>query len=261
MTTAANANLFSFGYSRGLPASFDRERDFAWGARLIVTPIGRVDLLWDRTSNLGAAGHPAKDCLRIFFENGGWESVKAGIKLQFDEGNLDYRNDKEAVVYRDDYWEVKANCQSSHGYCYVAMYPHGRTDLYKKPATFVAKEFGKTLAYAYLFDEAGAIVDQRRVYFEEDGKLYTQLAYFIMSIENPEYVVSTAPRGYKPKSDEPAETLTVERKVGTGFYDTNLFCRRADGTKVLEVSCRNTEYRAELKRLKFEHPTYTFVEP
>jgi len=118
MTTIDKLKL-GFGYNAGLPDS----ATFAFGARLIVSQDGYVDFVHDRTSivsKLDPTEHLAT--LDRLNEEYRLDKLLADVKSALTAGALDTRGDDEIAV-RCGSFTMKANCQSSAGYCYIVVYP------------------------------------------------------------------------------------------------------------------------------------------
>jgi hypothetical protein len=104
-----------FGYNRGLPPG----RTVAWGARLIVTESGDVDMLHDRQGAIGP-DEPRRrlvDHLNMldpsFFDR---------ISHLLRDGVMRTGTAEDFVVHSDEVVIVRANTNASFGYCYVVAY-------------------------------------------------------------------------------------------------------------------------------------------
>ena len=104
-----------FGYHRGLPA----DRTVAWGARLIVTQGGDVDLLHDRQDVIGDQ-EPRRRLLDHL--NALDPGLRQLIRNLLRSGAMHTRRAAELVVHEDDVVTVRANILASAGYCYVVAY-------------------------------------------------------------------------------------------------------------------------------------------
>ena len=104
-----------FGYHRGLPA----DRKVAWGARLIVTQGGDVDLVHDRQDVIGDQ-EPRRRLLDHL--NALDPSLRQLISGLLRSGAMQTRRADELVVHQDDVVTVRANTNASAGYCCVVAY-------------------------------------------------------------------------------------------------------------------------------------------
>jgi len=109
-----------FGYDAGLPDGVSA----AFGARLIVTEDGTVDLVPDRVSVEVEDGGSKEQFLDLLNDRYPLPKLKADIADALRNRALDTRGDAEITVRVLDL-TMKANCRSSGGYCYIAIY---RTD-------------------------------------------------------------------------------------------------------------------------------------
>jgi hypothetical protein len=112
---ADTPRTLEFGYRRGLPAG----RTVAWGARLIVTQAGDVDLIHDRQDAIGAE-EPLDRLLAHL--NGLDTGLRQLIAALLRSGDMQTRVAQELVVHQDDVIVIKANTNASAGYCYVVAY-------------------------------------------------------------------------------------------------------------------------------------------
>lgn len=106
-----------FGYNAGLP----EEVTVAWGARAILTPDHRVDLVHDRQSTIGS--HPEIAALTDTLDahvTTRWTSAASALLAA---GVMHPRSREEFVLTRTDGVIVKANTLGSGGYLYVCAYP------------------------------------------------------------------------------------------------------------------------------------------
>jgi hypothetical protein len=105
----------SFGYNAGLPA----DRTVAWGARLIVTQGGDVDVVPDRLSAMG----DDEPLARLFLHLNGLDPrLDERISRLLRDGKMQTRVAEELTVHADDVVIINANTNASHGYCYVVAY-------------------------------------------------------------------------------------------------------------------------------------------
>jgi hypothetical protein len=113
-TPAATTRL-QFGYNRGLPPG----RTVAWGARLIVTQSGSVDLVHDRQAAIGADEPLARLLAHL---NGLDPYFTERISRLLRDGAMQTRTAEELTVHTDDVVVIVANTNASYGYCYVVAY-------------------------------------------------------------------------------------------------------------------------------------------
>ena len=104
-----------FGYHRGLPA----DRTVAWGARLIVTQGGDVDLLHDRQDVIGDQESRRRLLDHLNALDPGLRQL---IRNLLRSGVMQTRRADELVVHEDDVVTVRANTNASAGYCYVVAF-------------------------------------------------------------------------------------------------------------------------------------------
>lgn len=92
----------------------------AWGARLIVTQDGDVDLVYDRQDAVGpdAERRALVDYLNGTV-NGEW---KGALSALLSHGVVNTRRAKEVIVYDDDRMRIEGNSNASGGYFYVVAY-------------------------------------------------------------------------------------------------------------------------------------------
>jgi hypothetical protein len=105
-----------FGYNAGIPTTAA-----AWGARLIVTQDGMVDLVPDRQGF--AEGDPAAkerlaNHLRTEVDGAPFDQLKSMLR----DRTVSTRDDVEHVLYDDGMCQVLGSAQNSAGYFYVAAY-------------------------------------------------------------------------------------------------------------------------------------------
>jgi hypothetical protein len=104
-----------FGYNRGLPPG----RTVAWGARLIVTQSGGVDMLHDRQGAIG----PDEPRRRLVdhlntLDPGFLDRISRLLR----DGAMRTGTAEDFVVHSDKVVIVRANTNASCGYCYVVAY-------------------------------------------------------------------------------------------------------------------------------------------
>lgn len=105
----------AYGYSRGLPDDVTT----AWGCRAVLTAANSVDIVWDRTSEVGHPGDLNRlvECLDSVAQT--WLD-KASELLTL--GRMSPRDSREHVLFDDGFLVVKANTNASSGYLYVCAY-------------------------------------------------------------------------------------------------------------------------------------------
>lgn len=124
----------AFGYNDGLVPGVHA----AWGARLIVTQTGSVDMLGDRQDTYGdddrvAALHewlnrdvqfnpPAHNGYGVDMGQSPLRVALANIGAALREGHLDTRTARPFIAHQDSDGAILANTKASAGYCYVAAY-------------------------------------------------------------------------------------------------------------------------------------------
>lgn len=89
----------------------------AWGARLIVSQLGYVDVVHDR---MGAAGD--RRILDELNERFSMLQMREMISNRLITGIMQTRTAAEIVLFSDDVIEVHANTNGSGGYCYVTAW-------------------------------------------------------------------------------------------------------------------------------------------
>lgn len=92
----------------------------AWGARLIVTQDGCVDLPPDRQ---GAAGEGRQEFLALLDAQAHLPTLLNAIRNLLAGGRMNTRIAEDFVIFRNDKVEVHANTNGSAGYCYLAAFP------------------------------------------------------------------------------------------------------------------------------------------
>jgi hypothetical protein len=90
----------------------------AWGARLIVSQDGWVDIVHDR-QDLIAADSESNAALIVALTNSTW---KRDLVTKLQTGEVDTRNGADVVVYEDDEIKVAGNSNGSYGYFYIAAW-------------------------------------------------------------------------------------------------------------------------------------------
>ena len=103
----------------------------AWGARLIVTQDGTVDLVPDRQGTDG--GPHSQEILAELNKRFAWGQLSAVIRellvgIRFPDGErvrMGTREEEDFILYLDDRLVIHANTNASAGYCYVTawLYP------------------------------------------------------------------------------------------------------------------------------------------
>jgi hypothetical protein len=89
----------------------------AWGARLIITQTGDVDIVHDRQHAVG--DDAPVDTLLHHLNKVGWrDNLSAMLK----SGAVSTRERAEVTVYQDDLIMVRGNSNGSHGYFYAAAW-------------------------------------------------------------------------------------------------------------------------------------------
>jgi hypothetical protein len=90
----------------------------AWGARLIITQTGDVDIVHDRQHAVG--NDDDIDDLLNWLNNVPWrQSLSDMLKSH----QVSTREGAEVTVYQDPYIVVRGNSNGSHGYFYICAYP------------------------------------------------------------------------------------------------------------------------------------------
>ncbi len=112
---ADTPRTLEFGYRPGLPAG----RTVAWGARLIVTQSGDVDLVHDRQDAIGPDEPRARLVAHLNALNPGLRQLISNLLRS---GAMHTRVAQEFAVHEDDVVLIKANTNASAGYCYVVAY-------------------------------------------------------------------------------------------------------------------------------------------
>lgn len=108
---STTTHRLAFGDNDALP----EHATAAWGARLIVTQDGYVDLVPDRTDIFGAeaiSGALVKRIPRPL------DLVAAALR----DSRLNTRQAGRVELYRDDLLVLTADTKASAGYCYVTAY-------------------------------------------------------------------------------------------------------------------------------------------
>lgn len=109
-----------FGYNAGLPD----DAIAAWGARLIITQDGGVDMLWDRTDAVGPDTERGV-FLALLGSRYPQEQLRSDIKDRLRSGEIQTREAAEIVLHDDAEIRVLGNSNASAGYFYVTAYRKG----------------------------------------------------------------------------------------------------------------------------------------
>jgi hypothetical protein len=104
----------------GLSAAVPENAPAAWGARLIVTQSGDVDLVPDRQSMIGPEIEQKR--LAEHLNAGALKMIKEQIGAYLKGYRMLTREGEEIEVYSDDLIVARANTNGSCGYCYVAAW-------------------------------------------------------------------------------------------------------------------------------------------
>lgn len=91
----------------------------AWGARLIVTQDGQVDLLWDR---MGDDSGPHTQELIDRLNDGLIKHMRETISALLTSYEMSTRDGADFILHMDDRVVMHANTKGSHGYCYVTAW-------------------------------------------------------------------------------------------------------------------------------------------
>lgn len=110
-----NGDTLPYGLNDAVPTGART----AWGARLIVTQDGHVDLVPDRQ---GCAGVDRDAFLTLLGEQFPAEAMFAKLRELLVTRQMDTRTAGDFVLFRSDRLEVHANTNGSGGYCYVAAF-------------------------------------------------------------------------------------------------------------------------------------------
>lgn len=109
----------AFGYNAGLPD----DALAAWGARIIVTQDGDVDIVWDRTDSVPEGNADMRRAfLDLLNERYPTEALRAMIRALLQTREIDTRVAREVGLYDDDEIRVIGNSNGSGGYFYVTAY-------------------------------------------------------------------------------------------------------------------------------------------
>lgn len=113
-----------FGLSEAIPEGVTA----AWGARLIVTQDGDVDLPSDRQ---GAAGEGRQEFLALLDAEVPLPTLLDAVSKLLREGSMQTRLAEDFRIVRNSAVEVHADTNGSAGYCYLAAFPTqpGRPEL------------------------------------------------------------------------------------------------------------------------------------
>lgn len=93
------------------------EAPAAWGARLIVTQTGQVDMLGDRQDLTG--GEDATRALLDVLKETPWREA---LILMLLDREVETQVAKDVTVYEDDKIKVAGNSNASYGYFYVSAW-------------------------------------------------------------------------------------------------------------------------------------------
>jgi hypothetical protein len=89
----------------------------AWGARLIVTQTGDVDIVHDRQHAIGDS--KSIQVLLSRLDEWTWRDNLRDMLKSFE---VSTRSAAEVTVYDDDMITVRGNSNGSHGYFYIAAW-------------------------------------------------------------------------------------------------------------------------------------------
>lgn len=111
-----------FGYNAGLPD----DAQAAWGARIIVTQDGAVDILWDRTDCVPEDNERVRtDFLELLSGRYPNTQLRTDIADRLRSGEIKTREAAEVELYDDAEVRVVGNSNASAGYFYVTAYRKG----------------------------------------------------------------------------------------------------------------------------------------
>lgn len=105
----------------------------AWGARLIVTQDGHVDMVPDRQG--GDGGPHAQELLDLLTERFRPTVLKDTIRELLSTYEMHTREAEDFTLYLDDRICVHANTNASAGYCYVTTW------LWPQEPTYVIESY------------------------------------------------------------------------------------------------------------------------
>jgi hypothetical protein len=105
-----------FGLNKAIPPDARN----AWGARLIVTQDGFVDLVPDRQ---GCAGEDPEAFLELLNTEFPLDKLLTAFSALLISGQMSTREEHTFTLFRSDKLEVAANTNASAGYCYIAAWP------------------------------------------------------------------------------------------------------------------------------------------
>lgn len=94
------------------------EAKAAWGARLIITQSGDVDIVHDRQDVVGVSDD-AKTNLLSQLNASSWRENLSNMLKSY---QVSTREEAEVVVYENDWIAVKGNSNGSAGYFYIAAW-------------------------------------------------------------------------------------------------------------------------------------------
>lgn len=111
----ANGNVLPWGLAGAVPP----DATVAWGARLIVTQDGGVDLVHDRQGCAGEGRAAFLELLSAQFPPG---AMTGKISELLKGYRMDTRKEELIGLFSSDQITVVANTNGSGGYCYVAAW-------------------------------------------------------------------------------------------------------------------------------------------
>ena len=91
----------------------------AWGARIIVSQDGLVDIVWDRTD---LEGPRKKDLVNKLESNFPMDMLRQVIRSKLLAGEITTNGAIDLVLFEDDELCVAGNTNGSCGYFYVAAW-------------------------------------------------------------------------------------------------------------------------------------------
>jgi hypothetical protein len=92
----------------------------AWGARMIITQSGDVDLVYDRQHAVG--DDASIDALIAHLNGGVIKQFKDKLSGMLRRYEVSTTEGADVVLYEDDTVKVAGNSNGSHGYFYVAAW-------------------------------------------------------------------------------------------------------------------------------------------
>jgi hypothetical protein len=105
-----------FGLNKAIPP----DARSAWGARLIVTQDGHVELVPDRQ---GCAGEDREAFLALLNAEFPLDTLLNAVSELLSSGQMSTREERTFTLFRSDKLEVAADTNASAGYCYIAAWP------------------------------------------------------------------------------------------------------------------------------------------